>query len=235
MGPRRALLAALGASLAATAASRAVAAPVRASTVDLPLDGPFTSLRLEVPGDYAIRPASTPYLRLTAEPEVAASIRARRRGDELVVEAARSFRAREPIRIEIGYRTLRRARVEGAADVAIDGPRDGALEVVVRGAGDVHLAGLNLSALRVDIEGSATVTADGAATEQTVGVKGAATYEAGRLKSRRVAIELDGSSDATVDAAERLVARVDGTSTVRYRGNPRVEQTVGGVGSVERI
>jgi hypothetical protein len=38
-----------------------------------------------------------------------------------------------------------------------------------------------------------------------------------------------------VDVAERLVARVDGTASVRYTGPARVERQVGGTGTVERI
>jgi hypothetical protein len=206
-----------------------------AVTADRPLDGQFDAVRLDLPADFVMRPAVVPFVRVTAARDVEPLVRVVRRDGELVVDANRSFQTRDPLRIEIGYRRLRRARIAGSADVVIEGPRDGAFEVIVRGSADVQLERLNLSALRIDIEGSATVTAAGAATEQTVDLKGSAAYEARDLKSRRVIAELHGSSEATVDATEQLSVRVDGSASVRYRGGPRVERQVSGTGSVERI
>lgn len=236
MRDRRSALRA-GAAWAAAGVVPAVAraAPERTVTVERPLDGAFTSVRLALPADFVLTPAATAGVRVTAAREIEPLVRVMRRGDELTVDAARSFQTRDPLRIEIRYRTLTRARVEGSGDVALEGPREGALELSVRGSADVQVAGLNLKSLRVDIEGSASVTAAGSATEQTVGLKGSATYDAEKLRSRRVTAEAQGSSEATVDAAERLVATVDGTASVRYRGSPRVERKVGGSGTVERI
>ncbi len=221
--------------IAAAAALAGLPARASVAPVERRLDGEFSAVRIELPADVVLKPAASPYARVTAASDVEPLVRIARRGDELVVDAVRSFQTRDPLRIEIGYRRLRRAEVRGAGDVAIDGPRDGALQLRVSGSADVSLAGLNLSALRVDIEGSATVTAAGAATEQTIGLKGSSTYEAKSLRSRTVVAEAHGSSEATVDVAERLVARVDGTASVRYTGPARVERQVGGTGTVERI
>jgi hypothetical protein len=64
------------------------------------------------------------------------------------------------------------------------------------------------------------------ATEQTVTIYGAATYEAGELKSQRVKATLHGVGSATVWAVEELDATIRGVGEVSYYGSPTVRQLV---------
>ena len=50
-----------------------------------------------------------------------------------------------------------------------------------------------------------------------------------------VDVLVEGIGSATVRVSERLVARIESSGSVYYIGNPEVEATINGTGSVEQI
>jgi hypothetical protein len=197
--------------------------------------GSFTALRISIPADVEVHPAPAAFVRVTASRRVVDAVRVTSGSDVLDVGSARPFRTRAPLRVEIGYRSLRSAELTAPGDLRIEGLRSGEFDLRVRGAGDVRLVGLNLETLRVDSEGSASVVAEGAASSQRVVLRGTSTYEGAQVRSRRTTAELEGASEAEVTAAELLRATVSGASTVRYRGDPKVETRLAGTATVERM
>jgi hypothetical protein len=127
--------------------------------------------------------------------------------------------------------------IMGAARVQITGLRTEQLAVDLRGTGEMRIASLDAGHLDVRLPGAGAVRAAGRATEQTITINGAASYDAGELKSQRVKATLQGLGSAIVWAVEELDATIRGVGEVSYYGAPTVRKlvdvpTVGGIKSL---
>ena len=143
----------------------------------------------------------------------------------------------KPVRYNLTVKRLSNLLIMGAARVQITGLKTGQLVVDLRGTGEIRIASLDAEHLDVRLPGAGAVRVTGRATEQTITINGAATYEAGDLKSQRVKVTLHGLGSATVWAVEELDATIRGVGEVLYYGSPTVRKlvdvpSVGGVKSL---
>jgi hypothetical protein len=143
----------------------------------------------------------------------------------------------KPVKFDLVVKQLSNLLIMGAARVQIKGLETERLVVDLRGTGEIRIVSLDADGLEVRLPGAGAVRATGRATEQTVAIHGAATYEAGELKSQRVKATLYGLGSATVWAVEELDATVRGVGEVSYYGSPTVHKlvdvpSVGGVRSL---
>jgi len=143
----------------------------------------------------------------------------------------------KPVKYNLTVKRLSNLLIMGAARVQVTGLKTEQLVVDLRGTGEIRLASLDAEHLDIRLPGAGAVRATGRATKQTITIYGAATYEAGELKSQRVEATLHGLGNATVWAVEELDATIHGVGEVSYYGSPTVHQvvdvpSVGGVKSL---
>ena len=143
----------------------------------------------------------------------------------------------KPVRYNLTVKRLSNLLIMGAARVQITGLKTEQLAVDLRGTGEIRLASLDAERLDVRLPGAGAVRAAGRATEQTITINGATTYDAGELKSQRVKVTLHGLGSATVWAVEELDVTIRGVGEVSYYGSPTVRKlvdvpTLGGVKSL---
>jgi hypothetical protein len=132
----------------------------------------------------------------------------------------------KPVRYNLTVKRLSDLLIMGAARVQVTGLKTEQLIVDLRGTGEIRIASLDAERLDVHLPGAGAVRATGRATEQTITINGAATYDAGELKSQRVKATLHGLGSATVWAVEELDATIRGVGEVSYYGSPTVRQLV---------
>lgn len=82
--------------------------------------------------------------------------------------------------------------------------------------------------------GSATIRG-GKVDSQNVELSGGSVYEAGDLESTRATLDLSGGSRATVWVKEELTVEASGTSVVKYKGGPSLDETLSGGSYTEPI
>jgi hypothetical protein len=143
----------------------------------------------------------------------------------------------KPVRYDLTVKRLSSLLIMGAARVQVTGLKTEQLAVDLRGTGEIRIASLDAQRLDVRLPGAGAVRATGCATEQTITINGASTYEAGDLKSQRVKVTLHGLGSATVWAVEELDATIRGVGEVAYYGSATVRElvdvpSVGGVKSL---
>ena len=143
----------------------------------------------------------------------------------------------KPIRYNLTVKRLSDLLIMGAARVQVTGLKTEQLVVDLRGTGEIRIASLDAERLDIRLPGAGAVRATGRATEQTITINGAATYEAGELKSQRVKATLHGLGSATVWAVEELDATIRGVGEVSYYWSPKVRKLVDvpSVGSVKSL
>lgn len=121
----------------------------------------------------------------------------------------------------------------GGARVVVDAPRlEGASS---EGSSDLEVAGLEGGPLELVVEGSGDLRARGRVADLAASVEGSGEVDLSDLAANRVAVEVEGSGDADVHAIDALRAVVEGSGSISYRGNPRIEVArTEGSGDIER-
>ena len=134
------------------------------------------------------------------------------------------------VQVRVTVPMLRSVKLSGAGQVRSEGALSAEdLELQLSGAGRLAL---EVKARRVEtrLSGAGAVELSGTAAEMEIRLSGAGAVRADRLETRRVRIRASGAGECRVQAAETLEAEVSGAGSVRYRGNPRIESRITGVG-----
>jgi hypothetical protein len=106
--------------------------------------------------------------------------------------------------------------------------------VQLSGSGSVTAAGITTPAIAIDISGSGDVTVTGTADDQVVTISGSGDYDAGDLATLNSTAEISGSGNLFVDVRDAFEARIDGSGSVTYTGDPQVVQAINGSGELRR-
>jgi hypothetical protein len=109
------------------------------------------------------------------------------------------------------------------------------LEVQVSGSGDVRVDALTADTTTVRIGGSGSVELAGQVSGQEVTISGSGKYRGEDLRSETASVTIGGSGDATLWANDSLDARVAGSGTVRYYGDPQTSTSGSGSGRIRRV
>jgi putative autotransporter adhesin-like protein len=103
----------------------------------------------------------------------------------------------------------------------------------LHGAGNIIVTGVDSPRLTVALPGSGNIVATGTTTKLDVTLSGEGTVRLGQLTARDAKAALGGSGTIMLTATHSLAARVSGSGTVRYSGNPpHVTQRVTGSGTI---
>jgi hypothetical protein len=110
------------------------------------------------------------------------------------------------------------------------------LDAAVAGSGRIRISNLAAYGVKASIGGSGEIElAGGESGEQDVAISGSGKYDAGEVCSPSVAVSISGSGGATVCATESLEADISGSGSVGYHGQPTVNVSTTGSGSVNSL
>jgi hypothetical protein len=132
----------------------------------------------------------------------------------LHIKSTQSYSVSEPIIIRITVPNL-----EGIAS---------------NGAGKFDVAGLNNEKFEIDLNGASAIKVSGETKLLNIDTNGAGKIDTNKLRATRVVVESKGVSKIEVYAADQLDVTVSGPSSVVYAGDPVVNKTVNGPGSVSK-
>jgi hypothetical protein len=195
----------------------------------------FRAVELRGSGTVRVTQGTREGLRIEAEDNILPLIEARVDGETLTLgfrDESASIHATKPILFEVSLRELTALALPGSGFISAPNVRTGDLRVGLGGSGQITLAGLSAGTLRAQLSGTGTITATGRVTSQHVSIPGTGIYLSPQLASREAEVTLAGSGTAVVRMSDRLHAEIGGTGAVHYIGNPVVEQTITGVGTI---
>jgi hypothetical protein len=183
-------------------------------------------------GTLIITQGSEESLLIEADEAAAQKITTRISGTRLVIESSEGLPSTNAITYRLTVKDLSSIELTGEGRVESDGFSTSRLRLITRGAGDVRLDQLTVDGLRVATYGVGSIDLSGTATQQDVEMYGAGIYRADRLSSSDTTIELRGSGRVSVQTSNTLDARIWGSGTIEYSGNPSVSQGVSGSGRI---
>ena len=102
------------------------------------------------------------------------------------------------------------------------------------GVGKIDISGLKNDKFEVDMSGAPSVKVSGDTKVVDIDASGAGKIDAHKLRASRAIVDSKGVSRVEVYATEELNVTVSGPSHVIYEGNPTINKTIHGPGSVEK-
>ena len=147
--------------------------------------------------------------------------------DVLVVRTKKNIylKTAKGIHVSIPFRDISGISLVGSGDIDTkDTIRTDLLELTVIGSGDVILE-VDSITLDAKITGSGDMTLSGLAKNLEVKLSGSGDFKGTNLKAENTQAYVSGSGDANVYAAKSLKARVNGSGSIEYSGNPDSSDT----------
>ena len=132
----------------------------------------------------------------------------------LHIKSLRNYSASEPIKLKISVPNL-----EGIA---------------VNGAGKIEVSGMKNEKFEIDANGAPTIRVSGETKLVDIDANGAGKIDTHKLRASKAIVDTKGVSKVDVYAADQLDVTVSGPSHVTYQGEPVVNKTINGPGSVEK-
>lgn len=213
-------------------------------TRTFPVEG-FDAIQLRWYGDMVVEQGDQESLEVEGDEEVLEKLNVHVDGTVLILELSKDWLERliDSVRLLGRGKLTYRVKVKRLRSVAISGNgsfrtaalRGDALDLRVSGNGNVDVSDLRVNELEVRVSGRAKVAMSGAAGEQSLSVSGSADLALQHLEGKRAVIRISGRGEVDVNVREELDIAMSGMGTVRYRGDPKVQQRMSGIGSVTRV
>ena len=169
---------------------------------------------LEVNGpilvDVRVGPATS--LQVEADSNLLSLVRTDVRGNKLIVEAARGYQTRNPVRVTYTVPRLTDVRLAGSGQLSVQDLNGAPLTVVKTGSGTMVLAG-EVASLEAESTGSGSIDAARLqSASASLRLTGSGRIEVGQVRGDYAIARLDGSGQLHVGGKVRaLTARATGS------------------------
>ena len=127
------------------------------------------------------------------------------------------------------------ADVSGSGDMQLKG-KCKSFSTDISGSGGVRLTLDIAGTADFDLSGSGKVEASGSAQSVKAGITGSGKILAANMETDKCEVRISGSGDVEINVKTELDARISGSGTVSYKGNPaRVNADSSGSGKVRKM
>lgn len=139
------------------------------------------------------------------------------------------------IKITVPFESINSVALSGSGDVwNEDVISSNQLKVALTGSGDIKLK-IQTTSLDASVTGSGDLVLNGKTDTATIAVTGSGDYKGYELDANDMDVSVQGSGDAKVLSNGNLKARVSGSGSIDYKGNPKKEDCkVAGSGSINK-
>lgn len=115
------------------------------------------------------------------------------------------------------------ANVAGSGDIECKQLKAADMDISVAGSGDLKIENALVTSVNASVAGSGTVKISGNADKANYSVAGSGDLYANDFKVQNISASVAGSGDIKCHAVEHLKARVSGSGTIGYKGNPELD------------
>ena len=115
------------------------------------------------------------------------------------------------------------ANVAGSGDIECKQLKAADMDISVAGSGDLKIENALVTSANASVAGSGTVKISGNADKANYSVAGSGDLYANEFKVQNISASVAGSGDIKCHAVEHLKARVSGSGTIGYKGNPELD------------
>jgi len=198
--------------------------------------GDFTTIRLEggfrvflIQGDKCEVKVKSP------DNDVFSNLKVQNTGGDLFIKVNQSIFDYSRVALYITFEQLQQLEIDGGVNLKTNGFLDvNDFFADIQGGANIEL---NMKAKMVKIlgEGGFLFEIKGVTDILDVAISGAGHVSAGDMKAKDVKFRVQGFGTGTVDATNSLDARIEGVGMIKYKGAPKVNQYIDGLGSVKPL
>jgi Putative auto-transporter adhesin, head GIN domain len=176
--------------------------------------GPFTSIATDGAFEIEVVCQQSQTLEIEGDDNLLSLVSTEVSNGVLRINNVGSYSTRTPMKVRISV-----ANIEG---------------VTANGAGTIEVSHLKNDKFEIDSNGAPTVRVSGETKELRIDANGAGLVDAHKLRASTVAVDSKGVAKVEVSASKVLNVTVSGPSQVIYEGDPEINQTINGPGSVQK-
>lgn len=108
------------------------------------------------------------------------------------------------------------------------------LDISVSGSGSIRLSKLTADEVNISVSGSGSVFAEGPGADITdIGISGSGSVSAESFKLSEADVSISGSGRCKIWVEDALVARISGSGSLYYKGDPNIDAKSSGSGRVK--
>lgn len=115
------------------------------------------------------------------------------------------------------------ANVAGSGDIECKQLKAADMDISVAGSGDLKIENALVTSANASVAGSGTVKISGNADKANYSVAGSGDLYANDFQVQNISASVAGSGDIKCHAVEHLKARVSGSGTIGYKGDPELD------------
>jgi hypothetical protein len=157
-------------------------------------------------------------------------------GDVLQLSLPGAWKFWDPAKaqVEVRMKNVRRITMSGAADLVAPGAiRSPDLSVDISGAGLARFDDLHADKMKFVISGAGEGQLAGRVDELALSLSGRGKVTAGQLQVGKAHVSISGVGNADLWVTDDLRVDISGAGHVTYAGQPKVRQSISGLGSVD--
>lgn len=204
---------------------------------------PFSEISLRIGAKLHLEQGAKQKLEIVAKPSTLEQILTEVKDGKLIIRFPnkdylwKTFQPGE-ITIYITIPEITGLGVSGSGDIIADDIlKTKTIDLGVSGSGNIKLAELSAQQVKGTISGSGNILLAGkdAAQDLSVVISGSGSLKAMNYSADDVSVKISGSGNVDIEAIKNLYVRIFGSGNVTYKGNPLIDQSIGGSGKVRNI
>ena len=198
--------------------------------------GEFNSIRLEGGFRVFLFQGETNEVKIKSpDNDVYSNIRVTNENKELLIKINQTIFDYSRVNLYITFRDLQKLEIDGGVNLKTNGYLDLTdFYADIEGGANVELR-MKAKSVIIHGEGGFLFDIKGVTDLLDVSISGAGHVSAGNMKSKDVKFRIQGFGTGNVDAINTLDARIEGAGILKYKGNPKVNQYIDGLGSVKPL
>ena len=190
--------------------------------------------RIELEGGYKVilEQSDRPSLRIKADEESFKYIDVSSDDGTLSIELRENHFNFESMTLCIEFVKLDELEVEGGVKLETKGYLDlNDFYLTVEGGAKIEME-IKVDQLEVVGEGGVSFEFRGVAQRMNARISGAGHLVADNLKTKTVYVEIEGVGGGSVYATDYLNVKIEGVGKIRYKGDPKIDKSIDGIGFV---
>ena len=218
--------------------------PGMQSAQPLPEDADFSRLQFKSVGEVFLTQGKSCDLKMEGSEDLLKKVRVEVRDDELSITyksdigdwtGLQWINDEQRLRYYVTMKKVEGLHLAGAGSLIAEGIKGESLHLAHSGAGILTVNDMEYQELDTTLGGLGEIRLSGKVQKQTVDLSGAGSYHALELQSQDASVLISGAGSARVWAVEKLQAKVSGAGSIKYKGDPELDSSNTGLGSITRL
>lgn len=198
----------------------------------------FNSVESTGPMDIILQDAPNAALKVECDQNLLPYIITETDGKTVHIKQKKGYNlhSQNPMRVYVAAPVFNEVALGGSGNITSQAVlvNPDAMSIKLSGSGNIDMQ-VNTPELKSVMNGSGNIKLSGSADKWTAILSGSGNIYCFNLNTQTAEVGINGSGDAEVAAAQKLVLKINGSGQIKYKGSPNVESHINGSGSVSKV